>query len=47
MFSCVFCRNTEELRTPVAPQFQDNSSTSNETQSSGCKRQNETVDAGV
>ena len=46
MFSRVFRRNTEESQTPVAPQFQDNSSSSTETQSSGCKRHNETVDAG-
>ena len=31
---------------PVAPQFQDDSSSSTETQLSGWKRQNETVEAG-
>ena len=45
MFSRICCRNKEGLQTPVAHQVQDSSS-STETQSSGCKRQNETVDAG-
>ena len=45
MFSRVFRRNTEESQTPVTPQVQDTSS-STETQSSGCKRHNETVDDG-
>ena len=47
MFSRVLCRNTEEWQTSVATQVQDNSSSSTETQSSGCKKQNGTVDAGV
>ena len=46
MFSCVFSRNTEESQTPVAPQVRDDRSSSTETQSSGCKTQNETADAG-
>ena len=46
MFSRVFRRNTEESQTPVAPQVQDDSSSSTETQSSGCKRHYETVDDG-
>ena len=46
MFSRVFRRNTEESQTPVAPQVQDDSSSSTETQSNGCERHNETVDAG-
>ena len=46
MFSRVFRRNTEESQTPVPPQVQDDSSSSTETKLSGCKRQNETVDAG-
>ena len=46
MFSRVFRRNTEESQTPVAPQVQDDSSSSTETQLSGCKRHNENADAG-
>ena len=46
MFSRIFRRKTEESQTPVAPQVQDDNSSSTETQSSGCKRHNETVDAG-
>ena len=46
MFSRAFRRNAEESQTPVAPQVQDGSSSSTETQSSGVKRHNETVDAG-
>ena len=46
MFSCVFRRNAEESQTPVVPQLQDDSSCCTEIQSSGCKTQNETVDAG-
>ena len=46
MFSLVFRRHTEESQTPVAAQVKDDSSSSTDTQSSGCKRQNETVDAG-
>ena len=46
MFSRVFRRNAEESQTPVAPQVQDDNNSSTETQSSGIKRHNETVDAG-
>ena len=46
MLSGVFRRNAEESQTPVAPQVQDDSSSSTETQLSGIKRHNETVDAG-
>ena len=46
MFSRVFRKNAEESQTPVAPQVQDDSSNSTETQSSGVKRHNKTVDAG-
>ena len=41
MFSRIFRRNTEESQTSVAPQVQDDNSSSTETQ-----RHNETVDAG-
>ena len=41
----VFFVETEESQTPVAPQVQDDSSSSTETQWSGVKRHNETVDA--
>ena len=41
-----FRRNTEESQVPVAPQVQDESSSSTETQSISCKRHHEIVDAG-
>ena len=46
MFSLVFRRNTEESQTPVAPQVQDDSSSSTETQSIVCKWHKKTVDVG-
>ena len=45
MFSRVSRRNTEVSQASVAPQVQDDCSFT-ETQSSGCKKQNKTVDAG-
>ena len=44
MFSRVFRRNTESQQIPVVPQVQEQTTSSTETQSSGCKRHNELVD---
>ena len=46
MFSRVFRRNTKESQTPVALQVHNDSSSSTETHLSGCKKQNESVEAG-